>query len=197
MEICRCNFKFLVTCLCMFLSAFMSIVPSTLTLSVGRFKMARKHVWIWLRFLIWRHKRPCGSGLKYFQASVEFALAFSDSLAVFFCHGQPLDCVKTKMQAQVGLSFCCLTSFSPTSSFLRVNISLSDCLSLQVEYQKMGMTKTFVHVVKTEGTIGLFRGLLPPLLGSSIFRSVQFGVRIRFLLQLDLQGTLGALCAPS
>jgi hypothetical protein len=59
--------------------------------------------------------------------------------------GQPLDSVKTKMQAQ-GV------------------------------YSQMGMVKTFQHVVRTEGTIGLFRGLMPPLIGSSIFRSVQFGV---------------------
>ena len=49
-------------------------------------------------------------------------------------------------------------------------------MQAQVQYQKMGMTGTFAHVIRTEGVIGLFRGLLPPLLGSSVFRSVQFGV---------------------
>jgi hypothetical protein len=58
--------------------------------------------------------------------------------------GQPLDSVKTKMQAQA-------------------------------VYKNMSMFKTFGHVIKTEGVIGLYRGILPPLVGSSIFRSVQFG----------------------
>ena len=40
------------------------------------------------------------------------------------------------------------------------------------------MINTFKHVVRTEGVIGLYRGILPPLVGSSIFRSVQFGVRL-------------------
>jgi hypothetical protein len=50
----------------------------------------------------------------------------------------------------------------------------------------MGMTRTFAHVVKNEGVIGLFRGLMPPLMGSSIFRSVQFGVRFCLILHFVL-----------
>jgi solute carrier family 25 carnitine/acylcarnitine transporter 20/29 len=59
--------------------------------------------------------------------------------------GQPLDTVKTKMQAQGN-------------------------------YMRGGMVNTFSTVVKNEGFFALYRGLLPPLIGSSIFRSIQFGV---------------------
>jgi len=37
-----------------------------------------------------------------------------------------------------------------------------------------GMLKTFSNVVRREGFLGLYKGLLPPLIGSSIFRAVQF-----------------------
>lgn len=59
--------------------------------------------------------------------------------------GQPLDTVKTKMQAQGS-------------------------------YMRGGMFNTFSNVVKNEGFLALYKGLLPPLIGSSIFRSIQFGV---------------------
>lgn len=36
------------------------------------------------------------------------------------------------------------------------------------------MIKTFTRVVRYEGFMGLYKGLLPPLIGSSIFRAVQF-----------------------
>jgi solute carrier family 25 carnitine/acylcarnitine transporter 20/29 len=59
--------------------------------------------------------------------------------------GQPLDTVKTKMQAQT-------------------------------TYMKGGMFNTFSTVVRNEGFFALYKGLLPPLVGSSIFRAIQFGV---------------------
>jgi len=59
--------------------------------------------------------------------------------------GQPLDTVKTKMQAQGN-------------------------------YMRGGMLNTFSTVVRNEGFFALYRGLVPPLIGSSIFRSIQFGV---------------------
>lgn len=59
--------------------------------------------------------------------------------------GHPLDCIKTKMQAQAG-------------------------------YGTGGAWRTLVTVVRTEGFLALYRGLLPPLLGSSVYRSVQFSV---------------------
>eukprot|EP01122_Echinamoeba_exundans_P011469 TRINITY_DN4565_c0_g1_i2.p1 TRINITY_DN4565_c0_g1~~TRINITY_DN4565_c0_g1_i2.p1 ORF type:complete len:298 (+),score=23.48 TRINITY_DN4565_c0_g1_i2:177-1070(+) len=59
--------------------------------------------------------------------------------------GQPLDTVKTKMQAQP-------------------------------EYAKGGMIRTFKDVIRREGFMALYKGLIPPLVGSTIFRSIQFGV---------------------
>lgn len=38
------------------------------------------------------------------------------------------------------------------------------------------MISTLTKVVKTDGFLGLYRGLLPPLAGSIFFRSVQFAV---------------------
>jgi solute carrier family 25 carnitine/acylcarnitine transporter 20/29 len=49
-------------------------------------------------------------------------------------------------------------------------------MQAQPEYMKGGMLNTFAKVVRNEGILALYKGLLPPLIGSSIFRSVQFGV---------------------
>lgn len=46
----------------------------------------------------------------------------------------------------------------------------------QLAYAKGGMIHTMTSIVRNEGFFALYKGLLPPLLGSSIFRSVQFGV---------------------
>jgi solute carrier family 25 carnitine/acylcarnitine transporter 20/29 len=43
-------------------------------------------------------------------------------------------------------------------------------------YARSGAWSTCVGILKNEGIMGLYRGLLPPLIGSSIFRSVQFSV---------------------
>ncbi len=41
---------------------------------------------------------------------------------------------------------------------------------------RQGMFSTFAQVIRNEGFFALYKGLLPPLIGSSIFRSIQFGV---------------------
>ena len=41
---------------------------------------------------------------------------------------------------------------------------------------KGGTLHTFRKVIQNEGVLALYKGLIPPLIGSSIFRSVQFGV---------------------
>ena len=43
-----------------------------------------------------------------------------------------------------------------------------------VGYQRGGAFATLATLVRNEGVLALYRGILPPLLGSSIFRSVQF-----------------------
>lgn len=48
-------------------------------------------------------------------------------------------------------------------------------MQAQQEYMRMGMVQTFVDIWKREGIPGLYRGLVPPLMGSVIFRSLQFG----------------------
>jgi len=48
-------------------------------------------------------------------------------------------------------------------------------MQAQKEYNKGGMMSTFVKVVRTEGFFALYKGILPPLFGSTIFRAVQFG----------------------
>lgn len=58
--------------------------------------------------------------------------------------GHPIDSLKTQMQAG------------------------------KASYLHGSSWRTLVTLVKTEGPLALYRGLLPPLMGSSIFRSVQF-----------------------
>jgi hypothetical protein len=43
-------------------------------------------------------------------------------------------------------------------------------------YKQGGMFSAFAKVVRTEGLFALYKGIIPPLLGSSIFRSLQFGI---------------------
>lgn len=62
--------------------------------------------------------------------------------------GHPMDTVKAKMQAQVGF----------------------------ISGQDVGMLGVCRKVWRTEGVRGFFRGVLPPLLGSSAYRSAQFAV---------------------
>eukprot|EP00744_Colponema_vietnamica_P017678 GILI01024873.1.p1 GENE.GILI01024873.1~~GILI01024873.1.p1 ORF type:complete len:330 (-),score=33.04 GILI01024873.1:39-1028(-) len=45
----------------------------------------------------------------------------------------------------------------------------------QPAFAQRGMVSSFSYVIKNDGFRGLYRGILPPLLGSSVFRSVQFG----------------------
>jgi solute carrier family 25 carnitine/acylcarnitine transporter 20/29 len=49
-------------------------------------------------------------------------------------------------------------------------------MQAQNNYMHGGMVNTFRTVIKNEGVFALYKGLLPPLLGSSIFRAIQFGV---------------------
>ncbi|KAL6078072.1 Mitochondrial carrier [Balamuthia mandrillaris] len=49
-------------------------------------------------------------------------------------------------------------------------------MQAQRSYAAGGMFKTFATVIQKEGFLALYRGLLPPLIGSGIYRSVQFGV---------------------
>lgn len=49
-------------------------------------------------------------------------------------------------------------------------------MQAQEGYRTGGMMRTFATVIKNEGFFALYKGLLPPLIGSGIFRSVQFGV---------------------
>jgi len=62
--------------------------------------------------------------------------------------GHPMDTVKAKMQAQAGF----------------------------IKGQDMGMLAVCRKVWATEGIRGFFRGVVPPLMGSSVYRSAQFAV---------------------
>jgi hypothetical protein len=55
-------------------------------------------------------------------------------------------------------------------------------------YMRSSTMKTFADVVRHEGALALYKGLLPPLIGSSIYRSVQFGVYSYFMTAMkDIQ----------
>lgn len=47
-------------------------------------------------------------------------------------------------------------------------------MQAQKGFENMGMVKTFMIIFKKEGVKGLYRGSIPPLWGSGIFRSIQF-----------------------
>jgi solute carrier family 25 (mitochondrial carnitine/acylcarnitine transporter), member 20/29 len=49
-------------------------------------------------------------------------------------------------------------------------------MQAQAGYMTGSALRTLTDVVRKEGFLALYRGLLPPLVGSSIFRSVQFSV---------------------
>jgi len=62
--------------------------------------------------------------------------------------GHPMDTVKAKMQAQAGF----------------------------IKGENAGMTGVISRVWRSEGPVGFFRGVFPPLFGSSVYRSTQFAV---------------------
>jgi solute carrier family 25 carnitine/acylcarnitine transporter 20/29 len=70
--------------------------------------------------------------------------------------GHPFDTIKTKMQAQEAYM-----------------------------HTRSSMFQTFRTVIRNEGFLSLYKGLLPPLFGSSIFRAVQFGVYNAAYTELD------------
>ena len=47
-------------------------------------------------------------------------------------------------------------------------------MQAQAGFENSGMVSTFVKVFKAEGVKGLYRGCIPPLWGSGLFRSIQF-----------------------
>ncbi|KAI6654992.1 hypothetical protein LOD99_2281 [Oopsacas minuta] len=49
-------------------------------------------------------------------------------------------------------------------------------MQAQPGFEKPNMIQSFVKTVKTQGLRGLYRGSLPPLFGSGIYRSAQFAV---------------------
>ena len=49
-------------------------------------------------------------------------------------------------------------------------------MQAQSGFESRGMIKTFTTTVQEQGIRGLYRGCLPPLFGSGIFRSVQFAM---------------------
>ena len=49
-------------------------------------------------------------------------------------------------------------------------------MQAQHGFEKSGIFQTMYKTVKTDGFIGLYRGCIPPLWGSSIYRSLQFAI---------------------
>jgi solute carrier family 25 carnitine/acylcarnitine transporter 20/29 len=47
-------------------------------------------------------------------------------------------------------------------------------MQAQATYYNTSAFRTLANVYKNEGFLALYRGLLPPLVGSTVFRSVQF-----------------------
>lgn len=49
-------------------------------------------------------------------------------------------------------------------------------MQAQQGFEKLSMVRSFIQVFKNQGVIGLYRGSIPPLIGSGIYRSLQFSV---------------------
>lgn len=49
-------------------------------------------------------------------------------------------------------------------------------MQAQRGFENTSMVRTLAQTLKTQGVIGLYRGCVPPLLGSGIYRSTQFAV---------------------
>lgn len=49
-------------------------------------------------------------------------------------------------------------------------------MQAELSYMKLGMVASFKRLWAEEGVRGLYRGILPPLFGSSVFRAIQFSV---------------------
>ncbi|XP_063715660.1 uncharacterized protein LOC134843170 [Symsagittifera roscoffensis] len=47
-------------------------------------------------------------------------------------------------------------------------------MQAQKGFEKISMSKSFMEVLRTQGVRGLYRGCIPPLMGSGIYRSLQF-----------------------
>ena len=90
--------------------------------------------------------------------------------------------------------------------------SLKTKMQAEPRYARMSMLGTLRTVLGSEGIYGLYKGILPPLFGSTIFRSLQFGVynysyshmgemfpvttqSISWLADMEMRVVLGGLCA--
>ncbi|XP_023218089.1 mitochondrial ornithine transporter 1-like isoform X2 [Centruroides sculpturatus] len=49
-------------------------------------------------------------------------------------------------------------------------------MQAQSGFEKTGMVQTFTKVFKSQGIVGLYRGCIPPFIGSGIYRSSQFAI---------------------
>ena len=67
-------------------------------------------------------------------------------------------------------------------------------MQAQRGYESQGMLRTFSSTLASQGLRGLYRGALPPLFGSGIFRSTQFAVFEAAYTALD--GRLGRSVIP-
>ncbi|WAR23648.1 MCFS-like protein [Mya arenaria] len=54
--------------------------------------------------------------------------------------------------------------------------TLKTKMQAQAGFEKTGLFQTLTKTLRSQGVIGLYRGCIPPLWGSGIYRSVQFAV---------------------
>ena len=47
-------------------------------------------------------------------------------------------------------------------------------MQAQAGFEKESMTSTLIKTIKKDGIKGLYRGCVPPLWGSGLYRSIQF-----------------------
>lgn len=58
-------------------------------------------------------------------------------------------------------------------------------MQAQSGFEQKGMVQAFAKVFKSQGFVGLYRGCIPPFIGSGIYRSSQFAIFEAFYTYLD------------
>ena len=92
-----------------------------------------------------------------------------------FCTGSPmLVSAIRSIQVRVEFGFVPLWSHYKGANLFGCFYQVKTKMQAQPGFEKMNMIKAFVDVFKREGVKGLYRGCVPPLWGSGIYRSLQF-----------------------
>jgi hypothetical protein len=104
--------------------------------------------------------------------------------------GTPRDTPVWKMMAAGGAAGGIASFIANPTDLLKTR------MQADARYAASSALQTARAIVASEGVRGLYRGLLPPLLGSSLFRSVQFSVYAGVMSAARARAVTWLTCAP-